>query len=1268
MSVRDSHVVRHLATRTSISLLTFAAFVFVVGCDSQLADSLPPAPLDSAASLEGATIDVFPTTGPTRGGTRVRVRGEGFTGSMKVMFGEREGLDIAVVSPNEAFVTSPPSFPGEVSMRVFRSDAVFTGVPTGFLYNDTDTDSDGLTDMQESQGWLIWTDYFGLGFGTDHLGNLPGLSDVVVTSDPNDADTDDDGLTDLEEYQNKSNPQLKDTDGDGLEDGEEVHRWLTSPVSVDTDGDSRGPDGTLAPNASLFDGAELKIDPADTTRSAGPGATSPTLADTDGDARTDYEEFDHPIFSPIIAELPDLRVDLVDELDIRLDVEYAEEEGQTTEYSTSYSETTSESETTSFTRSRSITVGAGIEYEHKFGVDGGSSVKLTASASYNWERTFGEESTTENATTTESQQLESNSRTKTEVAATGSVVGGVRIVNTGDVSFALSALGLTLRKWTPGVDPENPLSTGAFQTVATLLPQIDGDTTLAPGESTPVLEIAALDVNTDRIRELLATRSSIVIEPAAFELTDAVGRNFAFLREEAYARTANIVIDYANGESERYSIATDVGRSQSGARTGIRLGDALTSIGVSFTTETRSGNDFTTLATVRGIPAASDTTDPFWLVTGDFKSDQTDDVDVEDVVIREGETVVISLSRDSDGDGVLDAEEDYYGTSSNSDDTDGDGILDNVETHGTISDDDPPVFTPAGWDVSVTGQPTYHVVSPANYADIDGDGLNDAEERDEGTDPLKADTDGDGLIDSDDPHPLKRAKRLYVRPDGTGTTGEGETWGTAFGEIYEALAEAELRADSNSSDDDVSEIWVAAGTYYPGDSLSDGPLTLVSRVALYGGFTGNETTLSQRNPFALTNGTIITADRNGNDLWNGSDDERVVYARRTKPGTILDGFTISGGNAINETPTFFEMGGALLVEGAELTVRNCFFSRNQADYKGGAIHVKKLSSFESTLVLEDCIFDSNRVKKSDGSGEADVGGGAIWANNSEINVDRCVFQVNSAVKGGAIFLDTGATGKVANCQFLDNQAFSLIDDPPIQPSGGAIYNAGQVRVYNCLFKRNSAAQRLITNIFPLWNITNIEDFGHGGAIDNHGGMALYQSVFERNTSGEQGGAVMIRNGAVPTYVTNCTFARNVSGNGDNAGTISLTQEDQLGLRVQNCLFYRDSNKEIALRGDPFDGFALPLVRYCLSDSGSGQLNQGIASITNTDPEFVNDDNDWRLREGSPCIDRGNSLADIDPFIPGVQLLPPTDFLGVPRFTDGNIDGDTTVDIGAYEFL
>ena len=57
-----------------------------------------------------------------------------------------------------------------------------------------------------------------------------------------------------------------------------------------------------------------------------------------------------------------------------------------------------------------------------------------------------------------------------------------------------------------------------------------------------------------------------------------------------------------------------------------------------------------------------------------------------------------------------------------------------------------------------------------------------------------------------------------------------------------------------------------------------------------------------------------------------------------------------------------------------------------------------------------------------------------------------------------------------------------------------------------------------------------------------------------------------------------------------------------------------------------------------------------------DPKFVDAaGDDYRLGAGSPAIDAG-----LD------QFLPPRDFDGLPRSTDGNGDGVASVDIGAYE--
>jgi hypothetical protein len=98
---------------------------------------------------------------------------------------------------------------------------------------------------------------------------------------------------------------------------------------------------------------------------------------------------------------------------------------------------------------------------------------------------------------------------------------------------------------------------------------------------------------------------------------------------------------------------------------------------------------------------------------------------------------------DSDGDGLEDVNELYFGTDRSNPDTDGDGILD-VEDEDTfwISEDADGDQLPNGHEVNLGTDP--------ENADSDGDGIDDLTELIFETDPLNPDTDGDGIIDGED--------------------------------------------------------------------------------------------------------------------------------------------------------------------------------------------------------------------------------------------------------------------------------------------------------------------------------------------------------------------------------------------------------------------------------------------------------------------------------------------------------------------------------------
>ena len=122
--------------------------------------------------------------------------------------------------------------------------------------------------------------------------------------------------------------------------------------------------------------------------------------------------------------------------------------------------------------------------------------------------------------------------------------------------------------------------------------------------------------------------------------------------------------------------------------------------------------------------------------------------------------------------------------------------------------------------------------------------------------------------------------RHYVTTTGSG---RGTSWSDAT-----SLQGALIRAS------DGDEVWVAAGTYLP---TTDGDRSvsfeISSGVAVYGGFTGSETSLPERQ--WATNVTTLSGDIG--TPGNASDNSRsVVYGVDLSASTVLDGFTITGGN------------------------------------------------------------------------------------------------------------------------------------------------------------------------------------------------------------------------------------------------------------------------------------------------------------------------------------------------------------------------------------
>ncbi|MBD2700248.1 putative Ig domain-containing protein [Spirosoma sp. BT702] len=316
--------------------------------------------------------------------------------------------------------------------------------------------------------------------------------------------------------------------------------------------------------------------------------------------------------------------------------------------------------------------------------------------------------------------------------------------------------------------------------------------------------------------------------------------------------------------------------------------------------------------------------------------------------------------------------------------------------------------------------------------------------------------------------------RRYVSINGTNANPASATsWATATSDLQGAI---------NSLTTANSEVWVTAGTYKPTTGADRTiSFSLKNNVAVYGGFIGNESLLTQRpnnNPATGQNsGSILSGEvgLNGNTSDNSY---HVVYNGAGLDNTAkLDGFVVTAGNADAATVPH-NAGGGIYNTGSSPTINNCTFQANLAPSGGGMYNASG-----SNPVLNNCRFQNHST----------TNGGAIANNGSSPRFVNCIFLNNLAANGGAIH-NTTSSPTLINCSFESNSAAS---------SGGAIANltTSNPSLNNCSFQSNSAAKGgVINNNASTSSLTNVVLFGNGGANtffnENSGSMTMRYSLFE----------------------------------------------------------------------------------------------------------------------------------------------------------------------------
>ena len=249
----------------------------------------------------------------------------------------------------------------------------------------------------------------------------------------------------------------------------------------------------------------------------------------------------------------------------------------------------------------------------------------------------------------------------------------------------------------------------------------------------------------------------------------------------------------------------------------------------------------------------------------------------------------------------------------------------------------------------------------------------------------------------------------YVNPFNNNLYGGGKTWNNAFIDLNSAIIAANKLID---------EIWLIGNyTYYP-DATSDRTNCFIINkgVKLYGGFSGNETSINDRLtssdpffPYSIISGDIGIKNDKSDNCYHV-----IIYTETLS----LNGVIIENGNAnfnmnndysIQDKTVLHKYGAAIInsdIGGKNQLLLQNVIIRNNTALNGAGIF---LFGKDKNIIIKDSKFENNKaiiIQSDDENTYIEGGyGGAIYvcylANITVINTE---FADNYAVsRGGGVY-------------------------------------------------------------------------------------------------------------------------------------------------------------------------------------------------------------------------------------------------------------------------
>jgi predicted outer membrane repeat protein len=274
---------------------------------------------------------------------------------------------------------------------------------------------------------------------------------------------------------------------------------------------------------------------------------------------------------------------------------------------------------------------------------------------------------------------------------------------------------------------------------------------------------------------------------------------------------------------------------------------------------------------------------------------------------------------------------------------------------------------------------------------------------------------------------------------------------------------------------------------------------------------------------AAFDGALAMANSGGGTITFhcGAATKTITFS--SQKSILTEDVTIDGDNRIilsggGVTRHFFVNGG-LTFRLQRITLRD-----GNSPVGGGAIE-----SAGAQVVLESVQVLANNAKDQGGAIYCYVGtGGTLTINNSR-------FEQNTALKGGAIYND-GCAATINNSTFQTNKGGA------VSSFGGAVFNAptATLTVNNSRFKGNSAldggALYIDSGAIANLNAVTLEanSGGYGGGVENSGAVTITDSLLNLNLVTGSGGGIWNLGGTVTLQRTTVSNNSAFEGGGINS--------------------------------------------------------------------------------------------------------------------------------------